>query len=843
MSIERKSFDELQKITKWFDKNSTLCRIIDSINDAIWSSSKDKLKFYFLSSAMEKICGYSVEEFSNQEGLWLKIIYSEDREKVQNYLKILYQEGFVKFEYRIIHRCGLIRWVREKIWLSKMSDGNFIQLDGISSDITDQKIILEKLENFNIAMEQKNIEFKKINEKLKDEIKAHQKDEIDLKTSENRLKLAFEGANEGLWDWHLISGEAYFSPRFYTLLDYEPFELPASYKTWEKLIHPDDLWPAIKKIKEHIDNKENGYEIEYRMRTKIGTWKWFLSRGKVVETDPEGTPIRMIGTQSDISVQKNIEEELLKAKAVAELANKAKSEFLANMSHEIRNPINGFTGFLELLAKTQLDKEQTEYLREIQNASQALLAIVNDILDLSKIEAGKVELEKIDFNLQSLVEDVAVMFAAGRKKDEIEINSFINSGVPAVVNGDPLKLRQIFTNLINNAIKFTEKGEINLSVDLLSEDVSGYVLKFSVSDTGIGIPEKKIPQIFSEFIQADNSTTRKYGGTGLGLSITKKLVNLMGGKIYVTSAVGAGSVFTAELPLKHGLSLSGDTDKYNLSEVNIAGAVCNKTTKDILKTYINEYGGSIKYFTPVTEKTAEEFISKIFDGANNYNMFLLETCFFEKFKITPKQFMEMVSSKTRAKVVLLTSLIHRINDSEIKKVKIAAQILKPIRKTNIIKTLHLVMDGKDVDLINDSETVSLEIHSNQITIGSKILLAEDNMVNQKLTVTILEKVGIICDVAENGILALKKYKKQNYDLILMDCQMPEMNGFEAANEIRKLEGGVKRIPIIAMTANAMPGERERCIASGMDDYISKPFKTEELILLINKWLLLRNNSL
>jgi PAS domain S-box-containing protein len=516
------------------------------------------------------------------------------------------------------------------------------------------------------------------------DITARKKSELELRDNEERLSYVMKATSDGFWDWNIPSGESYFSQRYYEMLGYVPGEFEPRYDSWKNLLHPDDLAEAEKELKFCFENRTSSYEVEFRMRTKTGEYKWILGRGMVVSVDENGAPFRMCGTHTDITARKNYEAEIIEAREKAEAANKAKSLFLANMSHELRTPMNGIIGFTDILSMSGLNEEQREFNEMVKISSGHLLDIINDILDFSKIEAKKLKLDKRPFNICETVKNSKILVDAQINQKNLklyfEIDAFINERLV----GDQLKLRQILLNLLTNAVKFTPSGKkiVIRLLKILEEGVSCRI-RLSVIDEGIGIANDKIGEVFEMFHQLDGSFTKKYGGTGLGLSITRGLVELMGGTISVKSEPGKGSEFIVELPFE------------------------------------------IDFSIPAPESSLP--------SAEN-----------------------------------------------------------------------------------------LKFHGNGIKI--RVLVAEDDEVSCELIKTLAKHFKWKVETAPNGKEALRMYMDQGFDAVIMDGQMPEMNGFEAAGLIREIEkvNGVRRVPIIALTAYALEGDREKFIEAGMDGYVTKP---------------------
>jgi PAS domain S-box-containing protein len=514
--------------------------------------------------------------------------------------------------------------------------------------------------------------------------------ERSLQQIRERFALAVRGSNDGLWDWNLVTNEVYYSPRWKEMLGYGDQEIPDVYSSWLGLIHPGDLDRALKAIQDYLERKTSLFHLEHRLRHKDGSYRWILARG-VALWDASDKPYRMAGSHTDITAIKETQVRLIESKESALAGARAKSDFLANMSHEIRTPLSGIIGVSSLLDDTSLDADQKEFVETIRQSAESLLSVINDILDFSKIEAGKLTLESVPFDLQSELQRIfhLMRFAADQKKLRLQIQ--LDPALKSHYKGDPTRIRQVLVNLISNAIKFSFKGEVLVRVLQLSP---GRV-RFSVSDEGIGIPDGMHEQIFLPFSQGDSSTSREFGGTGLGLSICKNLVELMGGKIYVESAIGAGSEFRFEIPL-------------------------------------------------------------------------------EPFEISEQEL----------------SL-----DSEVAK----AIDFRPL--------------------------------------SARVLIAEDNQVSMRIATAVLRKFGVTVIPASNGHEVMELLKNQVVDLILMDCQMPELDGYQTTQEIRaSRDPKVRDLPVIAMTANSLKGDREACLSSGMSDYLAKPVRPETLYAMLAKWL-------
>ena len=542
---------------------------------------------------------------------------------------------------------------------------------------------------------------------------------------------------------------------------------------------------------------------------------------------------------SDVTEQKKGHEELKTAKDAAEKSTRDKSDFLANMSHEIRTPIHTIIGMNELLSETTLDPEQSEYAEQIRFSAEVLLSLINDILDFSKIEAGKMDLEKIDFDLYRMTEDALDMVCLEAHKKNLEVVLNIHAGVPRTVVGDPVRLRQIIVNLFNNAIKFTKEGEITTSIELLNEHDDKVVLKITVKDTGIGIHKEKLGKLFRAFSQVDGSTTRKFGGTGLGLSISQNLARLMNGTIGVESEFGKGSAFwfTAELGTYDGRESVCPPVGEQLQETKVLVVDNHPTALDVLCRYLREWG-----YRAFKAEDGPQALSLLREHAELGNP--IQACLVDL--LMPKMDGWQLASEINAdkqinstKLILLSPAGKSGEEAKMKLLHwFDAYMTKPVKKlklySNLLKILKDEVDLESVDEVEELEEMVEEETSEADSLSTaNILIAEDHEVNQQLFQTILESMGHEVTVASNGLEAVQAAKEKDFDIIFMDVQMPEMNGYEATEQLR--ERGVK-IPIIAATASAVKEERERCSTVGMDDLLIKPFKKSDVIPILQKWL-------
>ena len=642
----------------------------DSAPVLIWIAGLDKLCFFFNKVWLDFTGRTLEQEMGNG---WAEGVHPDDFQHcLDSYMSSFDVRQSFSMEYRLRRYDGEFRWILDNGVPRFDEQGVFLGYIGSCIDIT---------------------ELKQLNQELTE--------------SQQRLKLALDGGDMGMWDWHIPSGRVLFNERFCKMLGCSLEEIEPHVSSWEQRVHPDD-WPVINaSIMPHLSGETSAYQSEHRMLHRDGHWIWVQDRGKVVERDDQGEAQRMVGTHIDISQRKEVESALQRAKELAEEATRAKGSFLANMSHEIRTPLNAIIGMAYLAQQTQLTPRQRNYLEKIHLSGQHLLGIINDILDFSKIEAGKLSVDYTGFVLDNVFSMVRNILNDKLKTKGLKLIVTISSDVPHELVGDPLRISQVLVNFVGNAVKFSESGDVLLTVNLIEDNDQGVLLRFSVTDYGIGLTEEQQSQLFQPFVQADISTTRLYGGTGLGLAVSKNLAEMMGGSVGVESEFGQGSTF---------------------------------------------------WFTALLGKASTRL------GADGLNLDSLQA-----------------ADVTGAVMDVKT----------------------PLEK---LESIH----------------------------GARVLLVEDNEINQELATDFLVGAGLVVEVAENGRIALDKVASAPYDLVLMDMQMPEMDGLTATREIRK-DKRFKELPIVAMTANAMASDREQCLLVGMNDHLAKPIVPNQLYTMLGKW--------
>jgi len=667
-----------------------------------------------------------------------------------------------------------------------------------------------------------------------------------LQKSEERLISAARAAGLGLWDFYPLTGDLFVNEIFATMFGYRPHELLEEPENWSRmkdgmdgwvqLIHPDDQPWVTKRIHENIKGQSPNFHSEHRVRRQDGDWQWCLAAGQVIDIDENGEVKRTTGVLMDIDKLKHLQMELKQAKNTAEDATKAKSDFLANMSHEIRTPMNAVIGMAHLALKTDLNPKQQDYLNKIQTSANALLGIINDILDFSKIEAGKLDIESVDFNLDDVMENLAnLVTVKSREKEDLEVLIATSPEIPIFLVGDPLRLGQILINLTNNAVKFTDAGEIVVKTELIEDSAESVTLQFSVRDTGIGLTEEQIGRLFQSFSQADTSTTRQYGGTGLGLTISKRLVEMMGGRIWVESVYGQGTTFffTASFGLGREKARQRFVPSPDLRDMKVLVVDDNETSRRIFSEMLEAFS-----FDVSLAESAKEGIAALTaaDPGAPFDLLLMDWKMPGMDGIEASQRIKGHSGlKHIPPIILVTAYPREEIMQRSEAIGLDGFLIKPVNSSVLFDAIMQVFEtrpGGEVAPVRRADEPNDRINP---LIGARVLLVEDNEIDQQVARVILEGAGMLVSVADGGQEAVTRVREVAFDAVLMDVQMPVMDGYEATREIRK-DDRFKDLPIIAMTAHAMAGDEGKSLAAGMNDHTTKPIDPDQLFSTLQKWI-------
>ncbi|HET9270319.1 MAG TPA: response regulator [Vicinamibacterales bacterium] len=650
------------------------------------------------------------------------------------------------------------------------------------------------------------------------------------------IALAERAAGFGLWEMDLETNVVRGSEAWAAMEECPDGVNGMSADVVRRVVHPDDKH-LLEDGAAHSFKTGEPYLVDFRIMPTEGVVRWRRSMARVVFE--HGKPKRIIGA----SIDTTREHETIEA---AQASSRAKSEFLANMSHEIRTPMNGVIGMTELVLETELTGDQRECLTTVRASADSLLTIINDILDFSKIEAGRLELDPVPFNLRDLIEEMLRSLAVSAHAKGLELACDVARDVPSHVVGDPVRIRQILTNLTGNAIKFTHQGEVVVVVSVTDHREGEPELRFTVRDTGVGIPKDKHALIFDPFSQADGSTTRRFGGTGLGLTISARLVAAMNGALTVESEPGQGSAFHFVVRL----ATVADPERIWPAPGALAGFDVlvvddNATNRKILVELLQAWGLHPTAVSSVAQALA--YLTKASRDGHAVPLVLTDSHMPDADGFALAAEIKRVPTLADAVVLMLTSGDYQGDLQRCKEIGVAAYLTKPVRQAELQSAITKALHARRIRQAQAPAPPSAPTlrqatpatsAAREHTPGRQILLVEDNPTNQKLALAILAKEHYHAVVADSGQSALEIYRERGdaFDLILMDVQMPGMDGLETTGAIRQIEGGGRRIPIIAVTARAMRGDRERCLAAGMDDYLAKPIHPAELLALLKRYL-------
>jgi two-component system sensor histidine kinase/response regulator len=765
---------------------------IDLVNEKHWASSN----YYAL-------LGYAPGEIELEtyESLH-NIVHPDDDPEAMSIAQSHIAHGTsYDIELRIRCKDGEYRWFRLRGSAERDANGIAVSLSGSIHDIHKQKVA-----------------------------------EDALREAKARFERAIHGTQDGLWEVDMRTRKVWMSPRMHELLGFADGELPDHYGVLRERIHPDDLATRDEAVRLNFENVHST-DIEVRMRTKTGQYRWYRLRG-TPGLDSAGQVHRVSGSTQDVTAAREAHDALIRASEAAQAANQAKSAFLANVSHEIRTPMNGIIGMTTLMLDTPLDRTQRDYADTIRASADSLLTVINDILDFSKIEAGKLDIESIEMDLPGNIEDIGatMAFQAAAKGLELIIN--VHPDVPARVMGDPQRIRQCLVNLLGNAIKFTRAGEIAAAVSVLSRQDGRIVTRFEVRDSGIGIAPETVKSLFQPFVQADSSTTRHFGGTGLGLSIVRRLVEMMGGEVGAESEVGKGSTFWFVLPMTQ---VSGAAPAREAVAPRSGRRVLlvddNETNRRVLCTHLAHAGYDVM---PVSG--AREALTAMRLAVASGRLFEVVLADLQMPDMDGAMLGEQINSDpqlSRARVVLLTSMDRHGDLRRFAAMGFAGYLSKPVKARELLVCLEKVLAREAHDWHAQTHPIvtanALNEHSMTKRYSGRVLLVEDNPVNQKVARRFLERLGCDVTLAENGVECIKAWQQGGFQLVLMDVQMPIMDGYTATRQIRDLERGQGRTPIVALTANAMTGQLERCLETGMDGLLTKPLAVEELQAVLERY--------
>jgi two-component system, sensor histidine kinase and response regulator len=761
----------------------------------------------FLSKGIEDLSGYPAEEFTSRRINYADIMLPEDRAPTRDAVfAALRERRMYEVEHRIRHKDGSIRWIWARGHGVFAPDGSLRFIEGLNLDMTRQK-----------------------------------QAEQELRESEERFRGTFESAAVGIVHSDSSGRFLRVNQKFCAIVGYSREEL--LHKTLQDIIHPDELNAHL----EHYEsifarNAPPADATERRYLRKDGTTVWVEAYASF-QHDASGRPVYVIGAVQDISERKRLDEELRRAKESAEAANRAKDEFLANVSHEIRTPMNAILGMAELTLDTPLTDEQRNNLNIVVTSAEGLLNLINDLLDFSKIEAGRIELEEVDFSLRTLFNQTLRSLALRAHKKGLELACHVERDVPDGLVGDGNRLRQILLNLIGNAIKFTETGEVIVRVGMGPTNEGAIGIAFEIADTGIGIPPEKHQKIFQAFEQADSSTTRRYGGTGLGLTISSRLVEMMGGRITLESEVGRGSTFRFSARFGHSSRLPfapALPPVVDLHGLRVLIADDNATNRTILEGWVSGWG-----MKPTATADGPAAMSALWRGiasSEPFTLVLLDARMPGTDGFELARGILQTPELNACRIILLTSEDRPGNAARSRALGIAAVLMKPVQQEELLDNIYRALSQPaSVSTFAEPGSAALTATADEPATEHQpprhlnVLVAEDNKFNQLVIRRMLERRGHAVQTAQDGKQTLTALEQSAFDLLLLDVNMPEMDGFEVVKIIREREKATRtHLPVIALTALSGKRDRERCAEAGMDDYLAKPVRAAEVFATLER---------
>ena len=855
-----------QKIHQEIDTLESFRIAAEHLGMGSWSWQKSSGEMIW-DDTMYEIFGISIDKDLDLTQAWIAMVHPQDKNTFEHaFLKSTQNDQGYNGKFRIVQPDSNVKYIQAYSKTVSDDNGERIKLSGICIDITEQAFHEEELAHY--KEEHKKAQFRYERNKLHYAEKRlqdarsiidegiddkHKGDELqqaiteiitansELRESELRFRLMVNNISQLAWMADADGTIFWYNDRWF---DYTGTTLEEMYGWgWKKVHHPDHVDRVVEKISECFRTGAT-WEDNFPLKSKEGEYRWFLSRAIPLK-DKEGNIFRWFGSNTDITErlrdQERIEqlnEELEAQAGKLEEASKAKSEFLANMSHEIRTPMNAIIGLSHLALNTELTNKQRNYIQKVHRSAESLLGIINDILDFSKIEAGKLDMESVDFRLEDVLDNLANLVGLKAEEKGVELLFDVDSEVPSALVGDPLRLGQILVNLGNNAVKFTDSGEIVLTIRLKESDSETALMHFAVHDTGIGMTHEQKAKLFQSFSQADSSTTRKYGGTGLGLTISKRLTEMMNGQIWLDSEPGVGSTFhfTARLGVQANPQPRLVIKHEELSGLRVLVVDDNASAREILSTMAMRYGMEVD-----TVKDGYAALKEIENARNKdipYDIVLLDYHMLGMDGVDTLKQLQDKENATPPSVVMVTAYGREevMQAGTVKGADLSFVLAKPVTPTALLDAIAEVL-GRGIVRGDDARTrIDESVEVIKQLRGAHVLLVDDNEINQELALELLASGGITANTAENGEMALSILDSgEVFDGVLMDVQMPVMDGYTATKEIRKREA-FKDLPVIAMTANVMSGDLEKALEAGMNGHIGKPINVKEMFSTMAEWI-------